>query len=206
MLSGGSNASVSVTCAATTVTVQSSPNVKSTFGLRVNVVLGLALVVNVCEPEVVQEIVNEDAVAFTASSNVTVTLVDGNVVEALVGVVAVTLGGLSVVNDQTKFASMLSGGSFASLSLTCAASTVAVHSSLLPKSVFGSTVHVVGPPLTVTVCAPVWTQLMVTELLVMVTGSLNVTERFVFVATFVEPFVGVTAVTLGAASTVNVNA
>src|SRR5436190_6815327 len=204
MLSGGSPASWSVTCAATTVTVHVSPPVKSVVGSSVNVV-GPPLSAKLCEPEVVQEIVNEDAVAFTASSNVTVTLVDGNVVEALVGVVAVTLGGLSVVNDQTKFASMLSGGSFASLSLTCAASTVAVHSSLLPKSVFGSTVHVVGPPLTVTVCAPVLTQLMVTELLVMVTGSLNVTERFVFVATFVEPFVGVTAVTLGAASIENVN-
>src|SRR5436190_1184855 len=210
MLSGGSNASVSVTCAATTVTVQSSPNVKSTFGLRVNVVLGLALVVNVCEPEEAQEMVKLEPLAFTDSLKLTVMFVFAAACGApfvgVVDVVAVTLGGLSVVNDQTKFASMLSGGSFASLSLTCAASTVAVHSSLLPKSVFGSTVHVVGPPLTVTVCAPVLTQLMVTELLVMVTGSLNVTERFVFVATFVEPFVGVTAVTLGAASTVNVNA
>src|SRR4051812_1681100 len=130
-------------------------------------------------------------------------LVSGDVVEAFTGVVAVTLGGVSVVNDQTKFASMLSGGSLLSLSLTCAASTVAVQSSPLPKSVFGSTVHVVGPPLTVTVCAPVLAQLTVTELLVIVTGSLNVTLRFVFVATVTEPLVGVTVVTDGAASIEN---
>src|SRR5204862_113690 len=174
MLSGGSNASVSVTCAATTVTVQSSPNVKSTFGLSVNVVVGLALVVNVCEPEVALAMAKLEPLAFAASRELMVTFV----------------------------VAALGGGSLLSLSLTCAASTVAVHSSPLPKSVFGSTVHVVGPPLTVTVCAPVLAQLTVTELLVIVTGSLNVTLRFVFVATVTEPLVGVTAVTDGAASMV----
>src|SRR5436190_21711911 len=201
MLSGGSPASWSVTCAATTVTVQVSPPVKSVVGSSLNVV-GPPLSANVCAPDVVHEIVNEDAAALTASSNVTVTLVSGDVVLALVGVVAVTLGGLSVVNDQTKFASMLSGGSLLSLSLTCAASTVAVHSSPLPKSVFGSRVNVVGRPLTVTVCAPGLAQLTVTELLVVVSGSLSVTRGFVFVATVTEPLVGVTAVTDGAASMV----
>src|ERR1044071_7195691 len=122
MLSGGSPASVSVTCAATTVTVHVSPPVKSVVGLSVKVV-GPPLSANVCAPEVVHEIVNDDVVAFTASSNVTVTSVSGDDVEAFTGVVAVTLGGVSVVNDQTKFASMLSGGSLASLSLTWAAST-----------------------------------------------------------------------------------
>src|ERR1044071_7498717 len=120
MLSGGSPASVSVTCAATTVTVHVSPPVKSVVGLSVKVV-GPPLSANVCAPEVVHEIVNDDVVAFTASSNVTVTSVSGDDVEAFTGVVAVTLGGVSVVNDQTKFASMLSGGSLASLSLTWAA-------------------------------------------------------------------------------------
>ncbi len=37
----------------------------------------------------------------------------------------------------------------------------------------------------------------------MVTGSLNVTVRFVLLATFTAPLSGVTAVTEGAASTVN---
>src|SRR6185436_3200710 len=131
MLSGGSPASVSVTCAASTVTVQVSPPVKSAVGSSVNAV-GPPLRLNVCAPEVVHEIVNEDALAFTASSNVTVMLVSGELVLAFTGVVAVTLGGLSVVNDQTKFASMPSGGSLASLSATCAATTVAVQSSPLP--------------------------------------------------------------------------
>src|ERR1051326_8543128 len=142
MLSGGSPASASVTCAATTVTVQVSPAVESGVGSGVKVV-GPPLSANVCAPDVLQLIVNDEPDALTASSNVTLTLVSGDVVLALVGVVAETLGGVSVVNDQTKFASMLSGGSFASLSLTCAASTVAVQSSPLPKSLVGSTVHVV---------------------------------------------------------------
>src|SRR6185436_6936548 len=198
MLSGGSPASWSVTCAASTVTVQVSPPVKSTVGSSVNVV-GPPLRLNACDPLVVHEIVKDEADALTDSSNVTVMFVAGNVVEALVGVVAVTDGGLSVVNDQTKFAVMLSGGSLPSLSLTCAASTVAVHSSPLPKSEVGSTVQVVGPPLTLTRCAPVLAQLIVTELLVIVTGSLKSTVRFVFVATPVAPLIGVTAVTDGAA-------
>src|ERR1051325_11172726 len=150
MLSGGSPASWSVTCAATTVTVQLTPPVKSVVGSSVNVV-GPPLSAKACAPEVVQEIVNEEAVAFTASSNVMLMFADGEVVELAAGVVEETLGGVSVVNDQTKFASMLSGGSFASLSLTPAASTVAVQSSPLVKSLVGSTVQVVGPPLTETV-------------------------------------------------------
>src|ERR1044071_1757527 len=204
MLSGGSPASVSVTCAATTVTVHVSPSVKSESGLSVQVV-GPDLRLYECVPELVHEIVNEEPPALTGSSNVTVMLVAGMETEAFVGVVAVTLGGVSVVNDQTKFAAMLSGGSPASLSLTCAASTVAVQSSPLPKSLFGSTVHTVGPPLTATVCAPVLAQLIVTGLLVIVTASLNVMLRFVFVAMPVEVSVGVTAVTDGAASVVNWN-
>src|ERR1051326_3377769 len=204
MLSGGSPASVSVTCAATTVTVHVSPSLKSVSGLSVQVV-GPPLRLYECVPDVVHEIVNEEPPALTASLNVTVMLVAGVETEEFVGVVAVTLGGVSVVNDQTKFAAMLSGGSPASLSLTCAASTVAVQSSPLPKSLFGSTVHTVGPPLTTTVCAPVLAQLIVTELLVIVTASLNVMLRFVFVAMPVEGSVGVTAVTDGASSMGNWN-
>src|SRR5436190_968739 len=204
MLSGRSPASWSVPCAATTVTVQVSPPVKSVVGSSVNVV-GPPLSANVCAPDVVHEIVNEDAAALTASSNVTVTLVSGDVVLALVGVVAVTLGGLSVVNDQTKFASMLSGGSLLSLSLTCAANTVAVHSSPLPKSVFGSTVHVVGPPLTVTVCAPEVPQLMSKLAPAALTDSSKLIVTFVFDVRSVAPFAGVVELTDGAASTVKLN-
>src|SRR5436190_171369 len=98
---------------------------------------------------------------------------------------------------------MLSGGSPASWSVTCAATTVTVQVSPPVKSVVGSSVNVVGPPLSANVCAPVVVQLTVTELLVIVTGSLNVTVRIVSAATVREPLVGVTAVTLGAASIEN---
>src|SRR5204862_7683519 len=102
MLSGGANASVSVTCAATTVTVQSSPNVKSTFGLSVNVVLGLALVVNVCEPEVAQEMVKLEPLAFTDSLKLMVTFVFAATCGApFVGVVVVTAGAASTPNEKT---------------------------------------------------------------------------------------------------------
>src|SRR5688572_28551776 len=98
---------------------------------------------------------------------------------------------------------MLSGGSLPSLSLTPAARTVTVHVSLLRKSTSGLTVQLVGPPLTATVCAPEVAQEIVTDALVMVTGSLKVRLMSVFVATCVAPFVGVFAMTLGAASIEN---
>src|SRR5436190_477847 len=204
MLSGGSPASWSVTCAATTVTVQVSPPVKSVVGSSVNVV-GPPLSANVCAPDVVHEIVNEDAAALTASSKVTVTLPSRDVVPALAGVVAVTLGGLSVVDVQTKFANMLSGGSLLSLSLTCAANTVTVQVSPLVKSVVGSSENELGPPPRANGCAPETVQEIVNAEPFALTGSSKLTVMFVFDARLTAPFAGVVEVTLGAASIVNEN-
>src|SRR6476469_226974 len=100
---------------------------------------------------------------------------------------------------------MLSGGSFAAWSVTCAAKTVTVTNSPLAKSTFGLIVNVVGPPVTtvsatlrVPLVAPtIWNQLPVT-----LTGSLNVMLMLVLFACWVAPLVGVVAVTLGAASIV----
>src|SRR5436190_19407825 len=101
MLSGGSNASVSVICAASAVTVQVSPAVKSTVGSIVHVV-GPPLCANASALEVAQEIVNDAAVALTGSLNVTVTLVlEVWLVAPFVGVVAVTVGAASTVNEKT---------------------------------------------------------------------------------------------------------
>src|SRR5436190_146752 len=99
---------------------------------------------------------------------------------------------------------MLSGGSFVSLSLTCAASTVMLHDSLAVKSVVGLSVHVVGPPLSANVCEPEVPQEIVNDEAVTLTGSLNVTVRSVSGCAN-EPFVGVVAVTVGAASMENEN-
>src|SRR5678815_3990894 len=89
----------------------------------------------------------------------------------LVGVVAVTVGAESVVwKLKTKLASILSGGSPLSWSVTCAAKTVTVHDSPAVKSVFGLIVKVVGPPVTTVsatffvplVVQTIWNQLPVT--------------------------------------------
>ncbi len=86
-------ASTSVICDARTVTVQVSPCVKSAVGSSVNVALGLALVENACEPEVAQEIVKLDPLAFTGSLKLTVTFAFAATPVALfVGVVVVTAG------------------------------------------------------------------------------------------------------------------
>src|SRR5436190_2675799 len=103
MLSGGSPASWSVTCAATTVTVQVSPPVKSAVGSSVNVV-GPPLSANVCAPDGVHESVNEDAAALSAAWKVTVTLPPRDGVPALAGAVAAPLGAWPVGNVQTAIA------------------------------------------------------------------------------------------------------
>src|SRR6185436_14641903 len=130
MLSGGSFESASVTCAANTVTVQSSPLAKSVSGFTVKVVFGLAETTDVCAPLVAQEIVTGVAPRFTDSLNVIETFeLLAICVAPLVGVVALTVGAASIEKLKTKFAAMLSGGSPASVSVTCAARTVTVHVS-----------------------------------------------------------------------------
>jgi hypothetical protein len=95
---------------------------------------------------------------------------------------------------------MLSGGSFASWSATCAATIVTVHVSPKAKLVPGSSVNVVGPPLTEAACEPLVPHEIVVQLPVTFTGSLNVTLTFELTATSVAPAAGVVLLTAGAAS------
>src|SRR5436189_61051 len=102
MLSGGSTRSASVMPAANTVTVQVSPGVKSVFGSSVKLVFGLALVVNVCAPEVAQVTSKLAPAAFTCSLKLIVTFVSAATCGApFVGVVVVTAGAASMPNEKT---------------------------------------------------------------------------------------------------------
>src|SRR5215208_1909810 len=65
---------------------------------------------------------------------------------------------------------IVSGGSFASWSETCDAVTVTVHVSPVAKFVAGSSVNVVGPPLTVAACEPLVAQAIVNQAPVTFTG------------------------------------
>src|SRR6185436_15947177 len=102
MLSGGSNASASVIPAANAVTVQVSPAVKSAVGSSVKVALGLELVENVCAPEVAQVMSKLAPLAFTDSLKLMTTFVAAPMfVAPFVGVVVVTDGAASTVNEKT---------------------------------------------------------------------------------------------------------
>ena len=68
------------------------------------------------------------------------------------------------------------------------------------KSVVGLSVNVVGPPVTTALCRPEAVQLIVNQGSATVTGSLNVTVRFVAASTFVASAAGVVLTTDGAAS------
>src|SRR5437667_7574076 len=95
---------------------------------------------------------------------------------------------------------MLSGGSFVSWSETFAATTVTVQLSPGTKSVSGSSVKVVGPPLTVALCEPLAPQEIEYQTPLTFTGSLNVMLTLALVATSVAPFAGVVDETEGATS------
>src|SRR6185295_8573434 len=117
------------------------------------------------------------------------------------GEVRVTMGAASMVKLKTWFAVILSGGSFASWSVTWAAKTVVVQVSFCVKSTLGLIVNVVGPPVTTvsaTLRVPLVVQTIWNQLPVTLTGSLKVTSMLVFVACCVAPLVGVVAVTVGA--------
>ncbi len=109
-------------------------------------------------------------------------------------------GGASVVKLKTKSPAMLSGGSMASWSVTCAAMTVTVQDSLFAKSRSGFSVKVVGPPETVAVCAPLEAQLIENHEPATFTASENVIATLAEVATFVAASAGFVDVTVGAAS------
>src|SRR5436190_21673000 len=101
MLSGGSFASTSVTCAATTVTVQVSPSVKSVVGSSENE-LGPPPRANGCAPETVQEIVNAEPFALTGSSKLTVTFVfDARLAAPFAGVALGPDGGAAEAKRET---------------------------------------------------------------------------------------------------------
>src|SRR5215213_6434050 len=101
MLLGGSLVSVSETSSLSTVTVHTSPGVKSAFGLSEKLLTppGTAGVSTyVCAPLVAQEIEKALAVTSTVSLKLTVTLAFwATFVAVLVGTVEVTLGAASVV-------------------------------------------------------------------------------------------------------------
>ncbi len=92
-------------------------------------------------PLVVHTIWNQFPATSTGSENVTVRFAAVVTPAAPpVGTVALTDGPWSVVKAKVWSASMVSGGSTRSWSLTCAAKTVVVHVSPAAKSTFGSTV------------------------------------------------------------------
>src|SRR5690349_6142435 len=93
---------------------------------------------------------------------------------------------------------MASGGSLVSTSLTRDAVTVRVQEPA--RSSTGSTVQVVGPPVTEKAAAPLVEQSSEIAASARVTGSLKVTVGFT-VPGAVPPVAGVTAVTVGASST-----
>src|SRR5919199_1051619 len=100
---------------------------------------------------------------------------------------------------------MVSGGSLVSWSLTFAAKTVTVQVSLDAKSAVGSSVKVVGPPLTAAVWEPLVPQEIEYQEPLTFTGSLKVIETLAFTATSVAPFAGVVLETDGATSPWNAN-
>src|SRR3954471_13692559 len=108
--------------------------------------------------------------------------------------------GAAGVNVHVVSAIGWSGGSFVSWSDTWAAKTVTVQVSPAEKSVPGSSVNVVGPPLVVALCDPLVPHEIESQAAPSVTGSLNVTEMFAAVATSVAPALGVVELIRGAAS------
>ena len=103
------------------------------------------------------------------------------------------------VNVEAKSAAMLSGGSSESASLTRSLSTVSVQASPSTRFAAGSTVNVVGPPVTSVSTVPLTEQTRLTAPPASETGSLKVTVG-VTAAWAVAPFAGVTDATVGAVS------
>ncbi len=95
---------------------------------------------------------------------------------------------------------MAFGGSFVSWSVTCEPRMVRLQPSPVAKSVVGSSVNVVGPPVTATGCAPLVSHASPNPPSATSTGSLNVTVRFESTATSAALSAGVVDVTVGASS------
>src|SRR5437764_13492844 len=93
---------------------------------------------------------------------------------------------------------MLPGGSFVSRSVTFAANTVTVQLSEPTKSESGSSVKVVGPPLTLAVWPPLELHEIENQLPVTFTASLKVIVMLLPSAASPAPFAGVVLETVGA--------
>src|SRR5215470_2903500 len=107
MLSGGSPASTSVTFDATTVTVQTVPTGKSEVGSRTKLLVppgAAGVTLKAIGVETGHSIVNAvESWIFTFSLKLIVMLVlVATCVAPLVGMVDVTEGGVSMVNEKTK--------------------------------------------------------------------------------------------------------
>jgi hypothetical protein len=91
---------------------------------------------------------NELVDAFTLRSKPTVIVVPvGTFVAPFVGTVEVTVGAVTVVNENEKSAAIVSGGSTLSTSCTFVAATFTLHVVPEGRLLFGVNVNVVGPPL-----------------------------------------------------------
>src|SRR5262245_550088 len=106
----------------------------------------------------------------------------------------------ATVNVALKLAAMVSGGSFASWSVTPAAATAIVHCSPAVRSVAGSRVNVAGPPESVPGWAPLVAQVRLIASVATFTSSVNVTVTSVSGATPAAPLAGVVDCTPGAGS------
>src|SRR5262245_1725470 len=105
-----------------------------------------------------------------------------------------------VVNATSTLAAIGSGGSCGSRSVTPAARTVSWHDSLSPRFASGSSVNAIGPPVTLTACAPVDPHMRAKDAFEAATGSENETVKLAVRPTPVAPLAGVVAVTVGAGS------
>src|SRR6478609_2675453 len=94
---------------------------------------------------------------------------------------------------------MVSGGSLSSRSLTPDGDTMSVHASPDWRSSAGTTVYVVGPPVTENATEPLIEHWRVSDAEPSATGSLKVTVGFT-VPGAVAPLAGVKDTTVGAAS------
>ena len=112
---------------------------------------------------------------------------------------SVQLNDCAVANDHVKFAAIASGGSCVSWSVTFAATMVTLQLSPEAKSAEGSSVNVLGPPLTVAVRGPL-AHAMPYQLGDTFTGSEKVTVMFEPTPTPVAPAAGTVVVTDGAIS------
>src|SRR4051794_9181748 len=115
---------------------------------------------------------------------------------------SIVTGGMLVVIRHEKFAFIVSGGSFESRSCTAFAVIDVVQSSPAAKLASGSMVNVVVlvPGSTVPLCVPETEQVIVNQRLSRLTGSVNVTVRFVAGSTSDALFAGTVDATPGAAS------